>query len=94
MSNGKIILDTNIVSYLMKGGPLAEAYEPSVQNHLLARCRKVVLRPGGGLRIASLIHLHKSPTKAKTVDRTEKIRVETMSRFVLFPLRFPSSTSS
>ena len=36
MSNGKIILDTNIVSYLMKGGPLAEAYEPSVQNHLLA----------------------------------------------------------
>ena len=36
MSNGKIILDTNIVSYLMKGGPLAEVYEPHVQNHLLA----------------------------------------------------------
>jgi predicted nucleic acid-binding protein len=36
MSNAKIILDTNIVSYLMKGGPLAEAYEPRVQGKLLA----------------------------------------------------------
>ena len=36
MSVGKRILDTNIVSYLMKGGALAEAYKPHVQNHLLA----------------------------------------------------------
>ena len=36
MSNAKIILDTNIVSYLMKGGPLAEAYAPHVQGKLLA----------------------------------------------------------
>ena len=36
MSDAKIILDTNIVSYLMKGGPLAEAYEPHIQNRLLA----------------------------------------------------------
>lgn len=32
----KTILDTNIVSYLMKGGPLAEAYTPHVQGKLLA----------------------------------------------------------
>ncbi len=36
MSAAKIILDTNIVSYLMKGGPLAEAYAPHVQGKLLA----------------------------------------------------------
>lgn len=36
MSDAKIILDTNVVSYLMKGGPLAEAYAPHVQGKLLA----------------------------------------------------------
>jgi predicted nucleic acid-binding protein len=36
MSNAKIILDTNIVSYLMKGGPLAEVYALHVQGKLLA----------------------------------------------------------
>lgn len=36
MSDAKIILDTNIVSYLMKGGPLATAYAPRVQGRLLA----------------------------------------------------------
>ncbi len=36
MSAAKIILDTNIVSYLMKGGPLAELYAPHVQGRLLA----------------------------------------------------------
>ena len=36
MSGAKIILDTCIVSYLMKGGPLAEAYTPHTQGKLLA----------------------------------------------------------
>ena len=36
MSNTRTILDTNVVSYLMKGGPLAEAYAPHVQGKLLA----------------------------------------------------------
>jgi len=36
MSGAKIILDTCIVSYLMKGGPLAEAYAPHTQDRLLA----------------------------------------------------------
>ncbi len=36
MSHARIILDTNVVSYLMKGGQLAEAYAPHVQGRLLA----------------------------------------------------------
>jgi len=36
MSDAKIILDTCIVSYLMKGGQLAEAYAPHLQGRLLA----------------------------------------------------------
>lgn len=36
MSVGKIILDTNVVSYLMKGGQQAEAYAHHVQGKLLA----------------------------------------------------------
>jgi predicted nucleic acid-binding protein len=36
MSNARIILDTNIVSYLMRGGREADAYAPHVQGKLLA----------------------------------------------------------
>jgi len=36
MSDAKIILDTNIVSYLMRGGREAEAYARLVQGKLLA----------------------------------------------------------
>ncbi len=36
MSDAKIVLDTCVVSYLMKGGKLAEAYAPHLQGHLLA----------------------------------------------------------
>jgi len=36
MSNAKILLDTNIVSYLMRGGSEAKMYAPHVQNKLLA----------------------------------------------------------
>ncbi len=36
MNVGKVILDTNIGSYLMKGGPRAEAYAPHLQGKLLA----------------------------------------------------------
>ncbi len=36
MSAAKVILDTNIVSYLMKGGLLAEAYAPHIEGRLLA----------------------------------------------------------
>lgn len=36
MSSTRVLLDTNIVSYLMKGGPFAEAYEPHTEGRLLA----------------------------------------------------------
>lgn len=34
MSVGKVILDTNVVSYLMKGGDLGQVYEPHVKGKL------------------------------------------------------------
>lgn len=36
MSDAKVILDTNVVSYLMRGGAEAEAYAPHVEGKLLA----------------------------------------------------------
>ena len=36
MNDAEVILDTNVVSYLMRGGPLAEAYAPHMQKRLLA----------------------------------------------------------
>ncbi|MBA3031164.1 MAG: type II toxin-antitoxin system VapC family toxin [Desulfobacteraceae bacterium] len=36
MSDSKIVLDTCVVSYLMKGNPLAQAYLPHIQGRLLA----------------------------------------------------------
>lgn len=35
MASTKLMLDTNIVSYLMKGGVLARAYEPELKGSLL-----------------------------------------------------------
>ena len=36
MSSERLVLDTNIVSYLMKGAPLARSYKPHLQGRLLA----------------------------------------------------------
>lgn len=36
MSNAKLIVDTDVVSYLMKGGARAEAYAPHLQGKLIA----------------------------------------------------------
>jgi tRNA(fMet)-specific endonuclease VapC len=36
MSAARVLLDTNIVSYIMKGDPLAEAYIPYIKDALLA----------------------------------------------------------
>ena len=38
MSDAKLILDTDVASFLMKGGPLAKAYAPHVQGRLVAIC--------------------------------------------------------
>ena len=37
-----LILDTNIVSYLMRGGALARGYQPHVQEYLLAISKLLV----------------------------------------------------
>lgn len=36
MNEVEVVLDTNVASYLMKGGRLAETYAPYVQGRLLA----------------------------------------------------------
>lgn len=36
MNSARVLLDTNIVSYLMRGGVLAEAYAPHTEGRLLA----------------------------------------------------------
>jgi tRNA(fMet)-specific endonuclease VapC len=36
MSDARVILDTNIVSYVMRGGPEAEAYAPYIDGKLSA----------------------------------------------------------
>ena len=36
MSIARVVLDTNIVSYLLRGGALAEAYAPHVEGRLAA----------------------------------------------------------
>ncbi len=36
MNEAKIVLDTNIVSYIMKGDPIAKTYVKHIQNKLLA----------------------------------------------------------
>jgi len=36
MSNARLVLDTNVVSYLMRGGTEAELYAPLLENRLLA----------------------------------------------------------
>ena len=36
MSRARVILDTNIISYLMKGTSLAEQHEPHVEGRLSA----------------------------------------------------------
>ena len=55
MSVTKIILDTNIVSYLMKGGLVTEAYAPHVQG-------KSVLRP--------FFWTHNAPHNWLTMERS------------------------
>lgn len=36
MTAAKVLVDTNVVSYMMKGGPLGKAYAPHLQGKLLS----------------------------------------------------------
>ena len=73
MSDNKIILDTNIVSYLMRGGELAEAYEPHVQNRLLA------------ITFITVGELYFGAEKRNWGDKKRKELETTLRNFVVIP---------
>lgn len=73
MSNARIILDTNIVSYLMKGGPLAQAYVPHVEGRLLA------------IAFITVGELYFGAEKANWGEKKRKQLETTLRNFVVIP---------
>lgn len=73
MSDAKVILDTNIVSYLMKGGPLAEAYTPHVQGRLLA------------ISFITVGELYFGAEKANWGEKRRRSLETTLRNFVVIP---------
>ena len=73
MSNGKSILDTNIVSYLMKGGQLAEMYEPLLQGQLLA------------ITFVTVGELYFGAEKANWGEKRRKNLETTLRDFIIIP---------
>ncbi|OGR08424.1 MAG: hypothetical protein A2511_13145 [Deltaproteobacteria bacterium RIFOXYD12_FULL_50_9] len=73
MSDAKIILDTCIVSYLMRGGPLAEAYTPHVQGRLLA------------ISFITVGEMYFGAEKAGWGEKKRKILETTLRNFVVIP---------
>ena len=71
--SARIILDTNIVSYLMKGGPLAEVYEPHVQGRLLA------------ITFITVGELYFGAEKRNWGERKRKELETTLRNFVVIP---------
>ncbi|MEW6606168.1 MAG: type II toxin-antitoxin system VapC family toxin [bacterium] len=73
MSDAKIILDTNIVSYLMKGGPLAKVYAPRVQGALLA------------ISFITVGEMYYGAEKAHWGEKKRKELETTLRNFVVIP---------
>ena len=73
MSDAKIVLDTNIVSYLMRGGPLANAYAPHVQGKLLA------------ISFITVGEMYFGAEKAKWGERKRQMLETTLRNFVVIP---------
>lgn len=73
MSDAKIMLDTNIVSCLMKGGPLAEAYASHVQGFLLA------------IAFITVGEMYYGAEKANWGERKRKELETTLRNFVVIP---------
>jgi len=73
MSDARLVLDTNIVSYLMKGGPLAEVYEPHVRNRLLA------------ITFITVGELYFGAEKANWGERKRQELETTIRNFVVIP---------
>ncbi len=73
MSDAKIVLDTCVVSYLMKGGPLAEVYAPIVQGRLLA------------ISFITVGELYYGAEKARWGEKKCKELETTLRNFVVIP---------
>lgn len=73
MSDAKLVLDTNIVSYLMKGGSLAEAYARHVQGKLLA------------ISFITVGELYFGAEKANWGEEKRKRLETTLRNFVVIP---------
>ena len=73
MSDAKIVLDTNIVSYLMRGGPLANAYAPHVQGKLLA------------ISFITVGEMYFGAEKAKWGERKRQMLETTLRNIVVIP---------
>ncbi len=73
MSNPRLVLDTNIVSYLMRGGPEAKAYAPRVQGRLLA------------IAFITVGELYYGAEKARWGDTKRKQLETTLRNFVVIP---------
>lgn len=73
MNGAEVILDTNVVSYLMRGGPLAEAYAPHVQNRLLA------------ITFVTIGELYFGAEKGKWEERKRRELEAALHNFVVIP---------
>ncbi len=73
MSDAKVILDTCIVSYLMRGGEQAQAYLPHVQGRLLA------------ISFITVGELYFGAEKAQWGEAKRKQLETTLRNFVIIP---------
>ena len=73
MSSTRVLLDTNIVSYLMRGGRLAEAYEPHTEGRLLA------------ISFVTVGELYYGAEKRNWGERRRKVLETTLRNFVVVP---------
>ena len=73
MNNTRVLLDTNIVSYLMRGGPLAEAYERHTEGRLLA------------ISFVTVGELYYGAEKRNWGERRRKVLETTLRNFVVVP---------
>jgi tRNA(fMet)-specific endonuclease VapC len=73
MSMAKVILDTNIVSYLMKNDPIAHAYAPHIQGRLLA------------ISFITVGEMYFGAEKARWGKEKRQILETTLRNFVVIP---------
>lgn len=73
MNEVEVVLDTNVVSYLMKGGRLAETYAPYVQGRLLA------------ITFITVGEFYFGAEKANWGERRQQALETTLRNFVVIP---------